>query len=146
MRYSCNFIFPLNYHHLSCCCSCKQRGWHRFCICFESLLRLVLWQNHILLKAMLSKFFLSSQASDILSSFDDRLRQYATKQLTKVRDVWFIEEFVVPYLKYVLINYSLYTFPIECSSLTFVLKRTPLESLIIYNLNPSKGTYFLKGS
>jgi hypothetical protein len=37
-------------------------------------------------KEILSKLFLDSQANEILSSFDDRLRIYATKQLTKVRD------------------------------------------------------------
>lgn len=33
-----------------------------------------------------TKKFLTFQANEILSSFDDRLRKYATKQLTKVRN------------------------------------------------------------
>lgn len=41
----------------------------------------------------LTKSFAYSQANDILSSFDDRLRRYATKQLTKVRDVWLMQKY-----------------------------------------------------
>lgn len=37
----------------------------------------------------LQKFsFLTLQANEILSSFDDRLRKYAIKQLTKVMDTY----------------------------------------------------------
>lgn len=33
---------------------------------------------------LVTNLFMSYQANEILSSFDDRLRLYATKQLTKV--------------------------------------------------------------
>lgn len=44
--------------------------------------------SHALTFYLLSNtpIFLSFQANEILSSFDDRLRKYATKQLTKVRN------------------------------------------------------------
>lgn len=60
---------------------------------FESIFWIVFQlKSHIRVPKNISNYFKltavvkSSQANEILSSFDDRLRHYATKQLQKVRN------------------------------------------------------------
>lgn len=62
------------------------------CCCKE-----LLDQTHVRI-ALLLCTCLSSQANEILSSFDDRLRQYATKQLIKVRYVQFIQSICIHFI------------------------------------------------
>lgn len=78
-------------------------------------------------REVLSKLLLSSQANEILSSFDDRLRQYATKQLTKVRVYRLIMIICLPVSKHIFMEYALNILKLK---IPFSKKRLKLRVLI----------------